>query len=1142
MSGGGTIVNETPRISALRIQTSCNGTAIAVILGRQRCTGNLIYYGDLKAIKHKVDQGGGKGGSPTMTSVSYSYTYSMQIGVCEGPATVGEVWMQSGDEKIKLSENSQYGYTIYPGNTPNDFSSVLASRHPTEFFQYPGLCNFTAVDLGEFTGDTPPAFSFEVTGYDYDETIGGADPANAIHTLITNTRWGASAPAASFPVASSYGDYAVAMGFVIGLEMAEQKPAADWIQSILDQTNAAAVWSADHLEIVPYGDEVVTGNGRTWTPNVTPIYDLTDDDFIGDPAEPVRVSRKADSESSNIRTVEFKNRSNEYNNETIDGTDPASVAMYGPKKDKNTLIAHGIGSPEAAARLGDVTIQRGLRTRNSYEFELPWKYCRLVSMDIVTLTDTALGLNKYPVRLTKVVDTPEMTIQCTAEDFPAGAGHAALVPRQEPAGYNRDYNMAPGNAATPVIIEPPVSLAGQSEIWLGTTGGDNWGGANVWMSVDGTTYALLGSTRGGARIGVTTSALPLVADPDSTSTLGVNLTISKGVLIGVSAVDRDAFATLSWIGGELIAFQNATLTGANAYNLTSLRRGVYGSPVAMHSTGTPFMRLDDAVFKYAYDPALIGKTVQIKLQSFNIFGGAVQDIDTITPISYTISGAPMGKVASLALAQAWEGPDCAVKWAAQQNASSYTMEVWSGGVKRRTVTGITATSYTYPIADNIADGGPYRSLEFRLYAIAPNGASTEPAILTASNAQYTAPTGMLVTGNGPVLGVMLDKPTKPDYAGTKIWISATSGFNPLITTPVQDSKDWFLESVKQAPGRYYVRACHYDIFGSDSLNISSEVAVDYIGAIGGIPQVANASTITTLAGPSFWAVYDLTTKKIWRWNAAASAYTKSADGGDISAATITADKLAVAQLAAITADMGDVTAGRVHSPSNAVDLDLLNKYLSVKDPMGFERFRAGLLASGEYGAIVRSADGSKSAVLTPNIGTIVARGTVTMPATLNADMTYGVDITLPASFTYADLDIFLNPVNTADDKFIGNLMLDHGIVWQSFTYGSTTIYRFNATLDTTGTYKERDTNHPTSGRFRFKAHTVDTGSNDHAILTTGIAARTDNGNSTSGSTIRLIAAKYITVYDKTSNTIKNLIEIGWPIGLQYTIVARNYQG
>ena len=60
--GGQNIVNETPRISGLRIQTSCYGVAVPVVLGRQRCTGNLVYYNDLQAIRHEQQQQSGGGG------------------------------------------------------------------------------------------------------------------------------------------------------------------------------------------------------------------------------------------------------------------------------------------------------------------------------------------------------------------------------------------------------------------------------------------------------------------------------------------------------------------------------------------------------------------------------------------------------------------------------------------------------------------------------------------------------------------------------------------------------------------------------------------------------------------------------------------------------------------------------------------------------------------------------------------------------------------------------------------------------------------------------------------------------------------------------------------------------------------------
>ena len=71
--------------------------------------------------------------------------------------------------------------------------------------------------------------------------------------------------------------------------------------------------------------------------------------------------------------------------------------------------------------------------------------------------------------------------------------------------------------------------------------------------------------------------------------------------------------------------QTATLTSANNYALTTLYRGLYGSAIAAHSSGAQFARLDNAVFKYDLPAQYVGRTLYIKLQSFNVFGGGVED-------------------------------------------------------------------------------------------------------------------------------------------------------------------------------------------------------------------------------------------------------------------------------------------------------------------------------------------------------------------------------------------------------------------------------------------------------------------------------------------------------------------------------------
>jgi hypothetical protein len=85
------------------------------------------------------------------------------------------------------------------------------------------------------------------------------------------------------------------------------------------------------------------------------------------------------------------------------------------------------------------------------------------------------------------------------------------------------------------------------------------------------------------------------------------------------------------IGGEMIGWRDATLTGANSYQLGGyVRRGLYGTPVADHPAGTEFVRVDGEVFRYPYGPLQAGRTLYLKFPSFNLYGEALQGLDECT--------------------------------------------------------------------------------------------------------------------------------------------------------------------------------------------------------------------------------------------------------------------------------------------------------------------------------------------------------------------------------------------------------------------------------------------------------------------------------------------------------------------------------
>lgn len=889
------------KLTTISVQTSSYGVCIARAWGTVRATGNMIWAGDFKA--HKQKQSAGKGGG---TISGYTYSASFALGLVSNPvSSVPRVW--SDKEKKTMSG---MGIDLMTGASGQSPWAYLTSKYPAQAVNYPGLCYVGAANMGLGSSNSIPNLAFELVT----ESAGIVDTYDAAPwTIITELLSEAGYPSGRLGDLTQYTNFCGANGLLLSPLLSEQKKAADHVQDILDMTHTAAVPSEGVLKLIPWGDTTASSGGYTFTPNTTPQYDLTEDDFLALDGElPIRVTRKAQSDQKNKVRVEFKDRSNEYAAGLAYASDEAHIAQFGVRP-ADTLTYDAIKVASVASTVAYLKLQRGLYVTNQYEFRLSWRYCLLEPMDVVTLTHPLMKMVRVPVRILQVEEDKYGTLTLLAEDFPQGAGQAPVVAPQTPSGYSLDMNVAPGSANTPVVFEPPVGLAGAAQLWLATSGGANYGGCNVWVSLDNVTYTQAGTLVGNSRHGITTAVLASVSDPDTTSTLAVDLSLSGGELSGGTDDDRDLFNTLLWVGGEFVSYRDASLTGVNSYNLTSLRRGVYGSAISSHATASKVVRCDDQVFKYTYDTALIGKTIYIKLQAFNIYQSGAQDLSAVAATAYTIQGAPLGTVGGLALESAFTGTACSIKWSAYAGASSYTVEVWSGGTKRRTVTGLGSTRYTYSLDDSKADGGPYRALEFRVYAISSNGVSGSAAVVTASNPQLGAPTGIATSGAGASLAITANKPSATDYAGTKVWISTTSGFDYTATTPVYDGPDTGYTAIGLSAATYYVRIAQYDVFGVDSLTTSGELTVTVTG-VGGVTNVTSLPANPAAVGGQEVVYLDNgvpASTGIYAWDSTSSTWKFTRDGSNLIANSIAADKLSVSSLAAISANLGTMTSGAV---------------------------------------------------------------------------------------------------------------------------------------------------------------------------------------------------------------------------------------
>lgn len=505
--------------------------------------------------------------------------------------------------------------------------------------------------------------NFEVRGflaYSVSSSKPDADPALVGFDITTNSRYGASLPVNRIQSVDLWSSYVRASGLLLSPALETQEQASSVLQRLADLTNTGIVWSNGVLKFIPYGDQALTANGATYTPNNTEIYDLTEDHFLPIGDDPVEITRKSLSDCYNHVRIEFKNRANQYQTEIAEAKDQTSIDSYRVRT-MPTVTAHWICDADVAGQVAQLLLQRELYIKATYKFMLPANFALLEPMDLLTLTVTAQFLDKVPVRIIEIEesdDSDDGRFTITAEDFPAGVSHAPTYTLQTGLGFSHNFNADPGNVLAPTIFEAPVEKTVNGlELYVAVAGlGQYWGGCKVWMSLDGVNYKNVGSMNGGSRYGklsgsISGGALPVV--------------LNAGQLLSGSAQDQANNATLCYVGGaipEYLSYQTATLTGMLAYNLSSLNRAQYyiGSASYNHAANDPFVRVDDAIFKTGeLDLTLVGTTVYFKFTSFNIYGGGDQSIADVTPYQYTIVGnsarRPPPAPAALAVTQLNDG-------------------------------------------------------------------------------------------------------------------------------------------------------------------------------------------------------------------------------------------------------------------------------------------------------------------------------------------------------------------------------------------------------------------------------------------------------------------------------------------------------
>jgi putative tail protein len=427
-----------PTLGSLRYNTSQAGSPIFLCYGTQRVAINLLEYWNFQGTSSGSPGGKGLGGSGGgKKGANQQYSVDVAFGICQGPvAFTGSIYGDLGQNRIWANGGVAFGLgnvglNGYAGSDGQALDPVFASSDVNQpVIGYSGTCYVTGTPLNLGSSSAIPDISFEITGFEVGTGGPGypddARPDLIVADLLTNPRYGAGFPAANLDSAGAladWGDYCQAAQLAMSLLLDKQQPAARWIEEVAQLTVSAVVWSGTLLKIIPYGDQALSANGASWAPNLTWQYSLCDSDFLpwseggADATDPVQLTRSDPAQATNWLSVEYMDAGNSYNPQIIAAFDQGMIDQYGLRTEPS-VQAHEFTNPTSATVSAQLMLQRRLYVRNTYKFKLGWRYALLEPMDIVLITDTALGLAGAPVRITQIEEDDNGELTVTAEEIP----------------------------------------------------------------------------------------------------------------------------------------------------------------------------------------------------------------------------------------------------------------------------------------------------------------------------------------------------------------------------------------------------------------------------------------------------------------------------------------------------------------------------------------------------------------------------------------------------------------------------------------------------------------------------------------------------------------------------------------------------
>jgi hypothetical protein len=518
-----------------------------------------------------------------------------------------------------------------------------------------------------------------------------------------------------------------------------------------------------HQGYITYSDgKIAHKQFKQETPSVTLTNGI---DLVQKDNElPVQISKAGARGYQNRITVEWTKRDKEYVVGTVQAEDIVDIDTYGLLDSSVNLS--GLCTFARANKMAYLMLKKSLLAPLSISFRVGPKSLELKPGDVVALSDPQTELDAQAIRVMAVREGDDYIIEVDAQqegilgDYTVVAGQDSTYDDViinddiEGTAEQPDMSADPGNVYQLRVHEVMSLYASTSALAFcySPSGFENWAGAALYRSYDGSTYSRVGSSNTKGSSGY---LYAIGADYIRVYLYNTGITLSSAETFDALIRDPKKNLLALQCGVEItyVKYQTAMLISAGMYQLSGLIVGLEKIPRVGGSVST----LDFALYGstsvtlyahigqfYACGPDDKFRTLYFKLASINAAGveQAVSDVFGISeyvddlvnkprpPQNITVNGVG---ITTAGTARISASADVVFTWVSQNrfgagrsnftrsdavtedvDFSTFVIEIYSGTTLKRTSTS-TAKTWTYDTTMQTADSFLTGAITAKLY-------------------------------------------------------------------------------------------------------------------------------------------------------------------------------------------------------------------------------------------------------------------------------------------------------------------------------------------------------------------------------------------------------------------------------------------